>query len=188
MVKKILFIEGTADDSNGELRKGFRILFEKKLKDKMPQIIMGNDKNSTARKFLHSKMPSAYALMDLDGKEIRNKNSIEELKTNDLSKFNRTHQRDFVFYMVQEMEAWFLSQPEILQEHFTDLKSTKIPKKNSQFIPNPSVFLQKLVKNTKKGEYHKVKDAVPLLCKLDIEKLMVDFDDVKKLIETLNTI
>ena len=186
MVKKILFIEGTTDDTNGDLRKGFRILFEKKLKDIMPQIKLGNDKKSTIRKFVISTDGISLALIDLDGKDISDINSIEKIKVRDLTDLDIKERKEFVFYMVQEMEAWFLSQPEILEQYFGDLKiATRIPKKRSELIPDPSDFLQKLTKNTKKGEYHKVKDGVALLCKLDIEKLINDFEDVKNLIEKI---
>lgn len=45
MVRKILFIEGTTDDTNGDLRKGFRILFEKKLKKNIPKLNLVMTKN-----------------------------------------------------------------------------------------------------------------------------------------------
>ncbi len=187
MVKKVLFIEGTTDDTNGDLRKGFRILLEKKFKNSnMPEIKLGNDKESTIRKFKNSNHEISLAMIDLDGKDNLEKNEILKLKNENLSELGVFDKKEYVFFMVQEMEAWFLSQPDVLEEYYNDKKiKVKIPKKNSELIPNPSDFLQKITKETKKGKYHKVKDAVGLLCKLDIEKLIIDFEDIKKLIDKL---
>ncbi len=187
MVKKILFIEGTTDDTNGDLRKGFRILLEKRFKNtNMPEIKLGNDKKSTIRKFKNSNHEISFAMIDLDGKDNLDKEEVNKLKTNDLKNLEVYDKKESVFFMVQEMEAWFLSQPEVLEEYYNDKKiRAKIPKKNTELIPDPSDFLQKITKDTKKGKYHKVKDGVGLLCKLDIDKLIIDFEDVNKLIDKL---
>ena len=87
--------------------------------------------------------------------------------------------------MIQEMEAWFFSQPEILDSYYSEKISKKIPKRLAKEIPNPSDLLYKLTKSTRKGKYHKVVHAVDLLQKLDANKLMNDFDDFKGLIKTL---
>jgi len=187
MVKKILFIEGTTDDTNGDLRKGFRILLEKKMKNNnMPEIKLGNDKAATIRKFKHSNHQISLAMIDLDGKDIIDRSEIIKIKNDDLCKLGVYDERERVFYMVQEMEAWFLSQPEVLEQYYNDKKIvSRIPKKNSELIPDPSDILQKITKDTKKGKYHKVRDGVALLCKLDIEKLINDFEDVRNLIDKL---
>lgn len=44
MSKKVLFIEGTSDRSNGVLRQGFHKLIRQLLAGNMPKIIMGNSK------------------------------------------------------------------------------------------------------------------------------------------------
>lgn len=49
--RKILFIEGSADRSNGALSQGFHKLLKKKLAGNMPRIIMGNGKYQTINKF-----------------------------------------------------------------------------------------------------------------------------------------
>jgi hypothetical protein len=186
MVKKTLFIEGTTDDTNGDLRKGFNILLEKKLKGMMPRIKLGNDKKSTIKKFSNCNDDIAFALIDLDGKNIPDLNAIIKIKSDDLSELGIQANSEYVFFMVQEMEAWFLSQPEILEQYYNDSKiSSRIPRKSSQLIPDPSDVLQTITRATKKGKYHKVKHGVELLCKLDIDKLVCEFDDVQKLIEKL---
>ena len=48
---KTLYIEGSADTDNGNLRRAFAMLLEKELANKMPRIIMGDGKNQTIDKF-----------------------------------------------------------------------------------------------------------------------------------------
>ncbi|MCD4665211.1 MAG: DUF4276 family protein [Bacteroidales bacterium] len=112
MVKsKVLIIEGTTDTRNGILRQGFHKLLEQKLKGKMPRIVMGDGKNQAIDKFLHSvNNKTPHLLIDLDGPKSKR---YEDIKKNNLSKNS-----DIVFYMIQEMEAWFLSQPEILDNYY----------------------------------------------------------------------
>ncbi len=99
MVTKWLFIEGTTNEDNGDLSEGFRMLFEQKLKGKMPKIKMGDGKGSTIDKFQYAvfkknEAGKRFLLVDLDG----NKKEAD-LKENELDKSN-------CFYMVQEMESW----------------------------------------------------------------------------------
>jgi hypothetical protein len=60
-------------------------------------------------------------------------------------------------------------------------------KRTATDIPNPCDVLQNLTRSTKKGKYHKVKDGVALLPKLDLEKLKKDFADVEQLLERLSS-
>lgn len=93
--------------------------------------------------------------------------------------------------MIQEMENWFLSQPDILDEYYgKDLTikkaiSEKLPKKKASDIEHPDEKLQELTKNTKRGAYHKIRHGVELLKKLDATKLEKDIPEFKKLIEKL---
>jgi hypothetical protein len=52
-------------------------------------------------------------------------------------------------------------------------------------ITKPDVKLRELTKNSPKNEYHKVRHAVELLAKLDVEKLKKAFPDFNDLIEVL---
>jgi hypothetical protein len=168
-----LFMEGSSNDKNGNLRQGFGKLFEQKLKGKMPKIILGDDKHSTIRKFNADKLSEKkLILIDLD--------ASEEDRDSELTKLglDKAH----AFFMIQELEAWFISQSEILDSYYsTDIKS-KIQTKDPKAISNPSDLLIQLTKKTKKGEYHKVKHATDLLKKLNLGNLERDFDDVKNLI------
>ncbi len=98
--------------------------------------------------------------------------------------------RDKVFYMIQEMESWFLSQPDILDKFYglDNCKksiSDRIKKTKAAEIEHPDEELMRITKTTRKGEYHKIKHAVELLKLLDANRLEIEFSDFKKLIERL---
>ncbi|MBM3436885.1 MAG: DUF4276 family protein [Bacteroidetes bacterium] len=180
MVKeKILIIEGALDNRSGILRQGFNKLLAQKLEGKMPRIIMGEGKKQSIGIFLNYKSQRIpHLLIDLDNRE--------SFKNQDLKDNNLFDKSDVVYYMIQEMESWFLSQPKILDKYYSAKLSVKIPNKHPKEISNPSDFLYQITKLTKKGKYHKVKHAVDLLRQLSTEQLMLDFEDFNKLIYTLN--
>ena len=96
--KVFLFIEGTSDDTNGDLRQGFENLLKKELAGKMPSIKLGDGMNQTIAKFSHTK-GGKFLLIDLDG--------VAETKAERLKQFDLPESK--TFFMVQAMEAWFLS-------------------------------------------------------------------------------
>jgi hypothetical protein len=106
--KKILFIEGEPNTPNGDLRQGFAKLLGKRIEGQLPRINLGGGKSQTVRKFLKNKFEAdAFLLLiDLDRPEEEKE---QDIKDNDLFP-----QRENVFYMVLEMESWFLSQPMFL--------------------------------------------------------------------------
>lgn len=187
--KVILFVEGEPNSPNGDLRQGFSKLLVQKLKGKMPKIIMGGGylqggKSQTIHKFKTNKLEADMFLLliDLDKPESEVSKDLEE---NSL-----TDKKDNVFYMIQEMESWFLSQADILDtfygiDGFGKKVSEKIVKKRITDIANPDEELIKITKNTKRGQYHKIRHAVELLKLLDATKLENDFTDFKRLIEKL---
>lgn len=122
MVKKILFIEGTADDTNGDLRRGFHKLLVQKLQGNMPRIKMGNGITTTIKAFKHNRMSElSFLLIDLDAPASERENKLTDHQLQ--------HQQARVFFMIQEMEAWFLSQPELLNDFYGEIISSKIPRK-----------------------------------------------------------
>jgi Domain of unknown function (DUF4276) len=170
-----LFIEGTNDDTNGDLWRGFERLLKKELVGKMPIIKLCNGVNQTVNKFLKAK-GDKFILIDLDGAPSTRKERLEALKLPESQ----------TFFMVQSMEAWFLSQPYILKRFYN--KSLKLADKPIQDIAKPDKELQRFTRDTRKKEYHKVSHAVELLGKLDIQKLQEDFSDVRDLIEALKKV
>ncbi len=170
--KITLFVEGTSDDTNGDLRQGFENLLKKELAGKMPSIKLGDGIDQTVAKFLKAE-GDKFLLIDLDGASETKKERVKALKLPESQ----------TFFMIQAMEAWFLSQPDMLNDFYNE--DLKVPKKRAEDIAKPDKELQRLTKNTRKKEYHKVRHAVELLGKLDIDKLQKDFADVKNLIEAL---
>ena len=170
--KVVLFIEGTTDDTNGDLRQGFENLLKKELAEKMPRIKLGNGITQTIDKFSNTEGVK-FLLIDLDGNA--------ESKAERCKKLNLPE--SLTFFMVQAMEAWFLSQPDILNDFYK--KDLKIPQKHASEIDKPDRELRKLTKNSDKKEYHKVRHAVELLSKLDVKKLKNDFPDFNNLIDVL---
>ena len=137
---------------------------------------MGDSKNESIKKFLTIK-DSANLLIDLDKNEsFRN----EDLINNDL----KTHE-NIVFYMIQEMEAWFLSQTDILTSFYPDINWDDIKMKEISKIPKPSKVLGTLTEKSKSRKYHKIKHSVELLPLLDTKKLALDFPDFKELIDSI---
>lgn len=173
--KVVLFVEGTTDDTNGDLRQGFENLLKKELAEKMPRIKLGNGITQTIDKFSNTEGVK-FLLIDLD--------DHADKKAERLNKLNLPDSK--TFFMVQAMEAWFLSQPDILKDFYK--KDLKIPQKHASEIAKPDRELRKLTKNSDKKEYHKVRHAVELLSKLDVKKLKNDFPDFNHLIHSLKNI
>ena len=174
MVERLI-IEGTADTKNGNLREGFNKLLRKKLGRNMPRIVMGDGKSQAIDKFLNSN--NSVLLCDLDGPD--------ETREKDIQVHRFEEYRDSVYYMVQEMEAWFISQPDILESYYKTDLTKKIPKKHASEFENPDEKLQEWTRDSKKGKYHKVKHGTALLEMLDADQLMKDFPDFKGLINIL---
>lgn len=194
MVKKKLFIEGTTNDTNGDLAMGFTALFKQKLDKKMPQIIMADGKTTAIDKFKNTLYPvkpnetiDRFLLVDLDGQEDKRNTDIQN---NDLTTYvyktpEEKDKKQRCFYMIQEMETWFISQAEtVLDIHYKTSVSVKLVKKSAVQFNNPDEELDKHLKPLGK-QYHKVKDGVRMLKMLNLDKLMIDFPDVKNLVEEL---
>ena len=84
--------------------------------------------------------------------------------------------------MIQEVEAWILSQPEILKQN--KIRVNKLPKKNVMCIAKPSDMMALIYRDSGK-EYHKVRDFCKLLPNIDTTALKDYFSEFADLIETL---
>lgn len=183
---KLLVIEGTEQDENGSLGAAFHSLLTQKLsRPHLPHIVMGNSTGEAMNIYKSEVNKRAHALIDLDGKgadvEAANFASMKAER----KKYYGVEQRTTVYFMVQEMEAWFLSQPEILKAHYKkDVSGRMVQKHPSQFS-DPVAELRRVVSQTKKKSYHKVVDGSRLLLLLNLDQLMSKFEDVKQLVEDL---
>ncbi|WP_373513015.1 DUF4276 family protein [Persicitalea sp.] len=185
--KIILFIEGEPNSSNGDLRQGFTKLLEQKLTGKLPKIILGGGKEQTIDKFLNNRLAGDIflLLLDLDDAETQ--------RNADLRNHRLESHSERVFYMIQEMEAWFLSQPEVLDKFYGLDKtgktvSEKLSKRKAEEIANPKEELIRITQNPReggRGEYQIIKHAVELLKLLDANKLEKDSADFRKLVQRI---
>lgn len=141
------------------------------------------------------RQPNAFLLIDLDGGSDKKQQRIIDSKLNDIE--------EFVFFMVQRMEAWILSQPDIIENVFVAFKTSKsnvaddpqIKGKHPEEIHRPefvlNVILQRLFSYKKSGKikklkYGKLKEAPKLIENLDIHRLCETFIDARNLIEKIN--
>lgn len=175
-MKTFIYIEGSDNKENGNLRKGFSTLLSKKIPHYRFQIIMCNDKGSTIRSFKKDIDNSKAVLIDLD--------KHENFRSQELNNIDMTNDSNRCFFMVQQMEAWFLSQSDVCKDYFG--KAFPEYKGNASAENNPSKTL-KTMTAFRKQPYHKVKHGSVLLEKLDLTKLEATFPDVKRLINSLET-
>jgi len=211
MVKKlILIIEGgilphpkisvQIGNRSDKLREGFYKLFEQKIPRKLldirMDIEMGSGRNKARDIFIErlEQKENAHLLVDLEDRKKNRKKQLEALEVNEYE--------DVVFFMVEKMEAWFLSQPDKIELFGkTLLRSTNTPieediKKPADEIIHPDNVLKTILKRRfyeeKKGKevkrgYKKLSDGAALLELLDLKRLAEDFEDVERLINTLQT-
>lgn len=186
----VIYIEGTADTDNGNLRKAFSKLFEKELQAKMPKIKMGDGRSQTIDKFHSTPLGEdeiRFLLVDSDRSLDDNTDNYKDvlLKSFNEIKPNRKISCDKgnSFFMIQEAESWILSQPIVLEKAKIDIK--KLVGKNVKLIQKPSKFLADLYKNSRK-QYHKVSEFSKVFVSLDSNQLKKDFTDYKELIEAIN--
>ncbi len=117
-------------------------------------------------------------LVDLDGPE--------ETREAWLARHDLLPHREQVFFMIQEMEAWFLSQPDKLQTFYRPPLPHALPKAAPARVPHPAQELARCTKDHRpKGTYHKTGHGAQLLELLSLQKLQADFLDVERLIKAL---
>jgi hypothetical protein len=111
--------------------------------------------------------------------------------------------REFIFFMVQAMESWILSQPDAIERAFEPYKVDRQPIEENrhiksvapELISSPDKVLDTLLKEhfrqEKKGrvlpiKYKKLGNSHVLLEQLDIHRLKEQFIDVKNLLNKIN--
>lgn len=185
-MSKVIYIEGTQDLDNGDLRLAFAKLLEKELKGKMPRIVMGNGKGQTVDKFQSTPLQKGedrYVLVDSDASVGDNeKESICQRYNEQKPNLKQPCSTANTYLMIQEAEAWILSQPDVLKKF--KIKTSKLPKKNVMEIPDPSDLMSDMYKDSGK-EYHKVRDFSRVFPELDTKALKDYFPEFKSLIEAL---
>lgn len=183
-MSKIIYIEGTQDLDNGDLRLAFAKLFEKELKGRMPRIVMGNGKGQTVDKFQSTPLSNGetrYLLVDSDA-PVESKDDVCQHYNDQKPNRKQSCISINTYLMIQEAEAWILSQPDVLKRF--KINVNKIPKRNVMEISDPSDLMATLYKDSGK-EYHKVRDFSRIFPELDTKALKECFPEFNSLIETL---
>lgn len=143
---------------------------------------------------------NSVVLIDLDAPKEKRDYRLSRYKPSDRKK---------IFFMIQEMEAWILSQTDKIEEFGRneglirkkadeDIKTNKLLKdKHPEEIPKPvNVKLDTILKEyfdvvkIKRGKrrenakrYSKAKDGPKLIGLLELQILMQDFDEASKLLD-----
>ena len=158
---KTLFIEGSSGTDNGDVRKAFRLLLEKELQGNMPRIFMCDGQKHTIDTFFSS-------ICAASNKSFK-KRLISATPEN-------------TFLMIQEAEAWILSQPDVLTAAGVDM--SKFNCQNVETIHKPCEKIAELYKKSGKT-YTKVNEFAKIFPKLDTTKLKQTCSEFKALIEAL---
>lgn len=188
---RTLYIEGEADQS---LKMAFHDLLIKELKGKMPKIVMCGGCKQTIDNFLNQPLATdekRFLLLDSDQAVT---GSRQEYIVAFTEKFNTNHPKrvhdstaENTFLMVQEVEAWILSQSGVIDKHYkTDKASAHFSSMNIQSIEDPSDKLAKFAENKLNKEYHKIRDFAKMFPCLDTALLKGDFKDFDDLIRNFS--
>ncbi|MDR6560193.1 MULTISPECIES: DUF4276 family protein [unclassified Arcicella] len=139
---------------------------------------------------------NTLALLDLDGDESQRDTRIVQ--------YGLEEYRDFVFFMIQTMEGWILSQPDAIEKTFVSYdKIIDLPIAENellkgllpQSISQPDKVLNSLLLEyyqderggkIKKVKYGKLKNSYLLIEQLDINELRRQFADVNNLLNKIN--
>jgi hypothetical protein len=203
MVTVRVYFEGGADpkgrpndatcDNTTRLRESFNKLLNSGLENEKVRIQA--DPAYSINSAVKIREPNSLLLIDLDGSKDK---KGQRLKDNGLLDI-----QDSVFFMVQTMEAWILSQPEVIEEIFasfkykdTSIKDDELIKgKHPENILHPDAVLDTILQRyfsytksgkSKKLKYGKLKHSPDLIEKLNIQQLKGTFKDVELLTEKIN--
>lgn len=202
MVTVTILFEGGADprsnpnaetvDNTVALRESFNKLFNSGLPSEMVKVQA--EPVYSISNAVKIRQKDAFLLIDLDATKDKKMQRLEDNQLLDI--------QEFVFFMVQSMEAWILSQPEVIEKVFERNKIKQeniaddplIKGKNPEEIHKPdwvlNVILQRFfaeqkAEKLKKLKYGKLKTAPQLIENLDITVLCQIFEDARFLIEKI---
>ncbi len=210
MVDITIYVEGKPGDNSSAatvdssvtFRENFHQLFSQKLSPLTFNLkieLFGTvTQAKTMLQYIESKGNKDVLLIDLDAPKEKRKERVAYYEPLDTSK---------IFFMIQEMEAWILSQVDKIEEFGKKegLERKKLDKKiadnrllkiHPEKIDNPSGVLDTILrqyfdvvkirqgKRQKIGKaYLKAKDGPKFIGLLELQTLMKDFDEVKRLID-----
>lgn len=209
MVRLNIIVEGGVPSTNQSaetadnvesLRQSLHHFFRRILEcnDVDIKVFMGWGYRSAARRFIDE--PGACLYVDSDAPRSVIDGWFDKLqdeKAPEKAIIIPNEQKKMVFFMVQEMEAWFLKQPDCLVrwakcEDYERLHTDEeiaahslLHNKNIEEIAKPSEKLKILMrhffkKNKKAARYGKLKTAPTLLDSLEVSALLPLDDDLRR--------
>lgn len=210
MVDITIYVEGKPEDdpavatvdSSVTFRENFYKLFSQKLLPKKFNLKIEPFGTITHVKrmlnYAKDQKINAAFLIDLDAPKEKRKERLSYYESSDVTK---------IFFMIQEMEAWILSQVDKIEEfgkneHLERKKPDEhiaanplIKNKHPEDIENPADKLNTILRQyfhenkirrgtSKKSvkSYSKAKDAPKLIGLLELQRLMLCFDDANRLV------
>lgn len=181
---KKIYIEG---ENNPVLRAAFSKLLEQEFKGKMPRIVLGNGISQTIDKFRTFPLEDGeerYLLIDSDEPLIDKLQLISKVNEEKCNGKNAIVDADAknTFFMVQEVEAWILSQPAALNKCGI-VKG--LPVSNIEQIKKPSEKLYAIYELNGKT-YHKIKELSKVFMHLDSKQLKTTCQEYRALIEAIS--
>ena len=206
-----IYIEGVQSDNNAVLtidnaaifREKFYQLFSQQLSsEKFNLIIQPFGSITKARKMLErieKQQINGVLLIDLDGPKQQIEQRLKRYKPFDTTK---------IFFMIQEMEAWILSQVDKIEEFGKNeglirkranediYTNPLIKNKHPEEISKPNEKLDTILRQyfdvikirrgkeqQKSKRYSKTKDGPKLIGLLELQILMQHFDEAKRLVD-----
>ena len=214
MVKLTIYVEGGVPDdptdtvgNSAVFRENFHQLFIQKLPQTTFDLAIHpigqiSQASNHLKKITDQKI-DAVLLIDLDAPKTERKKRLADNYASDPSK---------VFFMIQEMEAWIISQPEKIEDYARSTHlvfkrpepisdNPLIKNRHPEEIKKPGERLNTLlgqyfsVEKMRKGRlkkgpksYAKSKDGPALIGLLQLEQLMLVFEDVQNLVGYIENI
>ena len=183
-------------DNSASLRESFRKLLSKGIErnEKVRIVVDMQGSYMNAAKNFKNTSKNTCLLIDLDAPPSKKEEKLRQLKL--------IERKDDVFFMVQTMETWILSQVAVLDDCYGDFRKNDLDLKqyvqlqnaDIQQIANPDALLNTLLfenfeqikgDKIKPLKYGKIKNSYLLLEKLNINTLKNDFEDVFLLLEKI---
>jgi hypothetical protein len=205
MVNIVVFVEGGVIPQQNpsaqtfinseKLREGFHKLLSQIAPEEgfNLEIRPGADFARSTQAFLEFETSEVKVLiLDLDRSKIHRLSRLQEL--------GLVESQDHVYFMIQEMEAWILSQPDIIEgycsDHFIRSHSAKVFSEDPVFKLNPEditypseklhvvlarYFLTEKIGRMVKLKYGKLKHGPAFIARLNANRLSEMFVDVQRL-------
>lgn len=186
-------------NNSEKLREAFHTLFSQIIDPEKfnLEIEMGAGEKNAVKIFKkHIENNKSCLLIDLDGLEESKEDKIQYLDIEDLT--------DFVFFMIQRMESWILSQPSCIEKGMEMYNRKRVNEDFSEYsvfqqdfvkINNPERELNTILSRyyfykkreiTKKCKYGKLKNSYRFIKNMSAEELISSFKDAKLLFEYIN--